>query len=56
MLLVTEEGSGRALDLGSKGCLFETHRKHCVVSLSRTLCPLPSTGSIQEDRKMSQHD
>ena len=30
---------GRALDLGSKSCWFETHRSHCVVSLSKTLYP-----------------
>ena len=29
---------------------------HCVVSLNKTLYPLLSTGSTQEDRKLSQHD
>ena len=28
---------GRALDWGSEGCLFKTHRGHCVVSLSKPL-------------------
>ena len=27
---------GRVLDLGSKSCLFETHQRYCVVSLSKT--------------------
>ena len=43
--------SARALDMGSKGRWFETHRKHCAVSLSKTLCLLLSTGSTKEDRK-----
>ena len=29
---------------------------HCVVSLSKTLYPLLSTGSTKEERKPSQHD
>ena len=42
---------GRALDRGLKGCWFELHRRRslCVVSLSKTLYPLLSTGSTQED-------
>ena len=42
---------GRALDWGSKGCWFTPHcrKSHCVLSLSKTLCPLLSTGSTQED-------
>ena len=44
---------GRALDWGSKGCLFEYHHRqsHYVVSLSKTLYPLLSTctGSAKED-------
>ena len=38
---------GRALDWGWKGCWFEPHcrQRHCVVSLSKTLYPLLSTGS-----------
>ena len=44
---------GRVVDLGeSKGCELETHGRHCVVSLSKTLYPLLSTGSTQEDRKL----
>ena len=39
------------LDGGSKGCLFETHRRQ---SLKQTLYQLLSTGSTQEDP--SQHD
>ena len=31
---------GRMLDSGSNGRELETHRRHCVVSLSRTLYPL----------------
>ena len=42
---------GRALDWGSEGCYFQTHRRlsYCVVSLSKVL----SIGSIQEDRESS---
>ena len=43
-------------DLGSKCHWFETRRRHCVVSLSKTLYPLLSTDSTQEDMSMSQHD
>ena len=32
---------------------FKTHCRHCVVSLSKILYPLLSTGSSQEDRKLS---
>ena len=32
------------------------HRRHYVVSLSKTVYPLLSTGSTQEDREMSKHD
>ena len=42
---------GRSLNLGSKGCMFETHQSHCVVSLRGTLYPLLSTSLTQEDRK-----
>ena len=45
--------SGRVLDSGLKGIGFEPHWRHCVVSLSKTLYPLLSTGSTQG---MSQHD
>ena len=45
---------GRAINWGSKGCLFETHRRqnHCVVSFSKTLYLLLSTGLTQEERKL----
>ena len=45
---------GRVLDYGTRGCRLEPHRSHCVESLSKTLNPLLSTGSTQEDP--SQHD
>ena len=35
--------SRRGVDLR---CWFETHRSHCIVSLSKTLNPPLSTGSI----------
>ena len=44
------------LDLGLKSCLFETHQRHCVVSLSKTLYPLLGTGSAQEGKKTSRQD
>ena len=52
---VKERHSGRVLDLGSNGCLFEIHWRRCVVSfqMSNTLYPLLSAGSTQEDRKIS---
>ena len=39
-----------------KGRWFETHRRHCVVSLNKILYPLFSTGSTQEGRKSSRLD
>ena len=44
---------GRAINWGSKGCLFENHcrRNHCIVSLSKTLYFLFCTGLIQEESK-----
>ena len=39
---------------GSKGCEFEPHQRHCVVSLSKTYYSLLCTGSSQEDP--SPHD
>ena len=57
MYLAEGSGSvGKVLDWGSKDCQFETHRSHCVVSLSKTLYPLPTTGPTEEDRKLSRHD
>ena len=44
--------SGRILD--TKDCGFEAHRRHCVVSLSKTHLALLSTGSAQGD--LSQHN
>ena len=40
--------SGSVLDLRSRGCRFEPHQRHCVVSLSKTPY-LFRTGSTQED-------
>ena len=54
-----EERSGSVveiLDLRLKGLKLETHRRQCVVFLSKTLVPLLSTGSTQENRKSSRHD
>ena len=31
---------GRVFDSRSRGCGFEPHRRHCVVSLNKTLYPL----------------
>ena len=42
------------LDSRSRSYGFEPHRRHCVVSLSKTLYPLLSTRSSQEDP--SRHD
>ena len=39
---------GRVLDMGSKSSKFKTHRRHCVVFLSKTIYPLICTGSRQE--------
>ena len=46
----------RVLDLGSKGCYFESCRwgSHYVMYFSKTPCPLLSSGSTQEDPL--QHD
>ena len=41
--------SGRVLDSRPRGRAFEPHRRHCVVSLSKTHKSLLSTGSTQED-------
>ena len=50
------ESVGRVSDLGSKGFEFETLWGYCIVSMSKTLYPLLSIGSTQEDRKSSRHD
>ena len=46
--------SGRVLDSRSRGCGFKPHRRHCVVSWSKTLYLLFNTGSTHRD--LSQHD
>ena len=40
---------GRVLETRSRGCVFEPHQHHCVVSLSKKLIPLLSQnlGSIK---------
>ena len=49
-------GSADSVRLWTEGCEFETHRRHCVVSLSKALYALLGTSSTQEDRKMYRHD
>ena len=46
--------SGRVFDLRPRDPGFKSHRRHCVVSLSKTHLSLLSTGSTQEDP--SQHN
>ena len=46
--------SGRVLDSRLRGCGFEPHWHHCVVSLNKTHLSLLSTGSTQED--LTQHN
>ena len=41
--------SGKVLESRPKGPRFKPHRRHCVVSLSKTHLILLSTGSTQED-------
>ena len=41
--------SGRVLESRPKGPRFKPHRRHCVVTLSKTHLFLLSTGSTQED-------
>ena len=45
---------GREFDSGLRGCGLEPHQRPCVVFLSKTLYPMLSTGSTQED--LSRHD
>ena len=47
-------GSDCVLVSRLRGCRFEPHWRHYVVSLSKTLYSLLSTGSTEEDS--SQHD
>ena len=46
--------SGRVLACIPRGCEFEPHQCHCIVSLSKTHLSLHSTGSAQED--LSRHN
>ena len=46
---LVERADHRVLDSRSRGCGYEPHQRHCIVSLSKTLYPLLSTGSNQED-------
>ena len=46
----------RVIDSGSKGHEFESHWRHCVMSLSKTFYPPCFTRSSQEARKLSKHD
>ena len=41
--------SDRVLELSPRGCRFEPYQDHCVVTLSKTLLFLLSTGSTKED-------
>ena len=41
--------SGRVLDSRPRGCWFEPHWRHCVMSLRKTHSSLLSTGSTHED-------
>ena len=54
LLLGAQWLSGRVLDSRPRGCVFEPHECHCVVSLSKTHSSLLNTGSTQEDP--SQHN
>ena len=40
--------SSRVHDSRSRGCGLELHHRHCVVSLSKTLYPLLSTGTTEK--------
>ena len=46
--------SGRVLDSRQRGGGFQSHRRHCVLSLSKTHLSLLSTGSTHED--LPQHN
>ena len=46
--------SGRVLVSSSRGCGSQPHQRQCIVSLSKTLYHLLSTGTTQEDT--SGHD
>ena len=50
--LIIPERGGSVVQ--ARGCKFKPHRRHCVVSLSKTRYPLLNTGSTQEEP--SRHD
>ena len=55
--LHSQERSGPVVECSTqdqRGRGFEPHRRHCVVSLSKTHLSLLSTGSTQKD--LSQHN
>ena len=47
---------GSVLDLAIEGSLARDSSRHCVVSFSKTLYPLLSTDSIQEDSNLFRHN
>ena len=51
-----EKQGGSVVVLYMKDRRFETHRRHRVVSFSKTLYPMLSTDSTHEDRKSSLND
>ena len=51
---VVEKHGGRVLVLGLRGCRLKPQRRHCIVSLSKTLYSMLSTGATQE--YLSQND
>ena len=53
---IVERFSRKVLNLRLKGHWFEIHGRHSLVSFSKTLYPLLSTGSTQEKREKTQHD
>ena len=46
--------SGRVFESRQRGRGFESHRRHCIMCLSKTNVSLLSTGSTQED--ISRHN
>ena len=51
--LYVEERSGSAVE--SRGCMYEPHRRHCFVSLRKTLYPWLITGLLLQPRKIYPH-
>ena len=39
------------VDFGLRGFWFEYHRRHCILSLNKTLYPVLSIGSTNKDKK-----